>query len=210
MNMTKTFASIAEFVAFTAGLEESMRTANRAILEAACQAVEAEAKRVIGTYAYGWEQLAPATQAERVRLGFPANEPLLRTGELRESIQHTIIDDHHAEVGSDSDIAVYQELGTARIPPRSFLMQAAVHEEKLIRKIAKEIWVAALLPHSIEAAIARIVYDALKDLAHGIKESVEDLTDPNTENPHYLREVRHGVEHAIRHVVRHAMRAAKE
>ena len=32
--------------------------------------------------------------------------------------------------GSSSDVAVYQELGTSRMPRKSFLAQAALHKEK--------------------------------------------------------------------------------
>lgn len=105
-------------------------------LDAAGEIVEKEAKRVIGTYDYGWPQLAESTQEQRGYLGYPTNEPLLRSGDLRDSISHEVVEEEHAcYVGSDSPIAVYQELGTSRIPPRSFLGGAArakeheVHEE---------------------------------------------------------------------------------
>ncbi len=197
------FKDIAGFVAFAGGLGVTVEHANRHILEISAKAIEDEAKRVIGTYDYDWKQLSPATQADRVRQGFPANEPLLRTGELRDSIEHKIIDDHHAEVGSNSDIAVYQELGTANIPPRSFLAQAAMHKEKQIRKIAGELWHAALLPHALNGVIARIAYDALHSFAHSIKEDIEDLTNPNSSDTGPPTEQIHrGAEHVVGHIVR--------
>jgi hypothetical protein len=52
-----------------------MKRAEREILKITAQTVENEAKRVIGTYDYDWPQLAASTQAQRVRKGFPANEP---------------------------------------------------------------------------------------------------------------------------------------
>jgi hypothetical protein len=196
--MTMFFKDITEFVAFSAGIGETMNKANHEILEIACQVIEGEAKRVIGTYDYDWPQLAASTQAQRVHEGFPANEPLLKTGELRDSIEHTIIDSHHAEVGSNSDIAVYQELGTASIPPRSFLMQAAVHKEKEVVHIAKELSKAALLPHSLQGAIAKIAFEALRDLGHGVREAAEDLMSSNSEPPS-PRDVARGVGHAANH-----------
>jgi hypothetical protein len=108
--------------------------------------VETEAKRVIGTYDYGWPELAESTQADRVRQGCLADEPLLRTGD---SIEHTIISDHEAQVGSNNDIAVYQELGTSRIPPRSFLAQAAVHAEKEVAHEMGRHLVQAMLPRGV-------------------------------------------------------------
>jgi hypothetical protein len=130
--------SLTSFAAFATGLAVEIDKAQRHAIEKAAVMIETEAKRVIGQYAdgYDWPQLADATQEERARLGFPPNEPLLRTGEMRDSIEHTIISSREAEVGSDSDIAVYQELGTSKIPPRSFLVQAAIHkEEDIVRMI---------------------------------------------------------------------------
>jgi phage gpG-like protein len=68
----------------------------------------------------------------KAELGFaPPDNPLLRTGELAESIEVTA-DRDEAEIGSNEDIAVYQEMGTpdARfpIPARSFLGGAAVRK----------------------------------------------------------------------------------
>lgn len=99
-------------------------------LEKAAQLIEKEAKRVIGTYEYGWPQLAPSTLAQK-----HANTPLLETGEMRASIQHNS-DGREAHIGSNSDKAVWQELGTARgIPPRSFLAETARRKEGEVREI---------------------------------------------------------------------------
>lgn len=99
-------------------------------LEGACKIVEEEAKDVIGTYRYNWPQLAESTQADREHKGYPPNEPLLREGTLRDSIEHTVIPIESAGyVGSNNKIAVYQELGTNSIPPRSFLEGAARAKE---------------------------------------------------------------------------------
>ena len=124
---------MAEFTlrSFAAALGELaiMHQAEREGLEKAATIVETEAKRVIGTYDYDWVELAQSTQTDRMQRGFPPNEPLLRTGELRDSIQHTV-GDREAHIGSNNQKAVWQELGTSRIPPRSFLGAAAVHKEK--------------------------------------------------------------------------------
>ncbi len=93
-------------------------------LEKAAVIVETEAKRVIGTYDYGWPALAESTLARKA-----ANTPLLETGEMRASIKHQVAP-RAANIGSNSDIAVYQELGTATIPARSFLGGAAAHKGK--------------------------------------------------------------------------------
>jgi phage gpG-like protein len=98
-----------------------------AALERAAIIVETEAKRVIGTYDYDWPQLQAKTVARKAN----GNTPLLETGEMRDSIEHKV-GEHEAHVGSNNQKAVYQELGTSRIPPRSFLMGAAMHKERQI------------------------------------------------------------------------------
>ena len=106
-------------------------------LEKAAQIVEDEAKRVIGTYEYGWPPLAPATLAQK-----QADTPLYETGEMRDSIEHYVDRDRlYGEVGSNNPKAVWQELGTftaagsQHIPPRSFLMGAAMHKEDEIHRL---------------------------------------------------------------------------
>ena len=103
--------------------------------EAVMAEAEIEAKKVIGTYLYGWPQLAPSTQADRVHHGYAANEPLLRTGEMRDSIEHkTTIEPYGSAgvLGSYSLIALWQEMGTSRIPPRPFLGGAMMRAGPLI------------------------------------------------------------------------------
>lgn len=116
-------------------------------LTRAAELVEHEAKAEIGHYqdAAGplaeWAQLAPSTIAEKEALGYaPPDNPLLREGDLRDSIGHKVethfnLSGGEAAIGSDSDIAVYQELGTGHIPPRSFLGGAAVREEEKVVEI---------------------------------------------------------------------------
>ena len=138
--------SLVGFAAHLTALKAEMAIETHEALEHAALLVETEAKAEIGTYqgAAGpfaaWATLAAFTQADRVAKGYPADEPLLRTGEMRDSIEHTI-GVHEAEVGSNSDIAVYQELGThgggwgGPIPPRSFLGGAAFRKSHEIRDV---------------------------------------------------------------------------
>jgi len=93
--------------------------------------IEETAKEEIGVYqpAYGpfkpWAPLAESTKADRVRQGYSEDEPLLRSGELRESIQSEIVG-LAAIVGTKSEIGLWQEVGTASIPPRPFIGPAYV------------------------------------------------------------------------------------
>jgi hypothetical protein len=137
--------SLTGFAAFLTGIVVESDHLNREALKEGCKVLQEESKRVIGTYDYGWQQLAEATKKDRVSKGYPENEPLLRTGAMKESIEFTVINAHEAEVGSDSDIAVYQELGTSTIPARSFLAGAASDKEKEIVTILAEHSLAPLL-----------------------------------------------------------------
>lgn len=102
----------------------------------ACQLLEDSAKHAIGTYEFDWPQLADATQEQRVSLGFSANEPLLRTGELKNSIEHKVSSDgKDGWVGTDVPYAKYHEFGTSKIPARPFLGGALAQNEEKIKDI---------------------------------------------------------------------------
>lgn len=95
--------------------------------------IEETAKEEIGVYqpAYGpfdaWAPLAESTKAERVRLGYSEDEPLLRSGELRDSIQSEVMG-LAAIVGTKKEIGLWLEVGTDRIPPRPFIGPAYVRK----------------------------------------------------------------------------------
>lgn len=95
--------------------------------------IEETAKEEIGVYqpAYGsfdaWAPLAESTKADRVRQGYSEDEPLLRSGELRESIQSEVVG-LAAIVGTKSKIGLWQEVGTKHIPPRPFIGPAYVRK----------------------------------------------------------------------------------
>ncbi len=171
--------TLAGFAAFCAEeLVDNVDTAREEALELGAKAIQAEAKRVIGTYDYGWPQLAPATQADREHQGFPANEPLLRTGEMRDSIHYAIITPgKEAEIGSNSDIAFYQELGTSTIPARSFLASSAARLEKPIIKMIRKTVGAAVEGRNIAGEIAKIAVEVAHDLAHDAGELLEGDDD---------------------------------
>lgn len=109
--------------------------------------VEKEAKEEIGEYqeAVGpypaWAPLAETTlngwrgHPGKIELGYaPPDNPLLREGDLRDSISYTV--EHLAvSIGSSSDVMLYQEQGTATIPPRPVLGPAAFKSKHVIEKL---------------------------------------------------------------------------
>lgn len=129
-------------------------------LEKSCELVEAEAKAEIGNYqgAAGpfaaWAPLAESTLDDKERKGFGVPDPLLRTGDMRDSIEH-VVGGRSGFVGSDSDIAVYQEIGTAKIPPRSFLGHAAVTKEDDIHSVTGRLIFGALISGETRIALPR-------------------------------------------------------
>jgi hypothetical protein len=115
--------------------------------------IEKTAKSEIGVYQESvgpfpaWAPLADSTEEEKARLGYPTDAPLLRTGDMRESITHER-DGLEGVVGSDSDILVYQELGTEKIPPRPVMGPAAFTNKKHIERIIGHAAVSGLLGDS--------------------------------------------------------------
>lgn len=106
------------------------------LTEESAKIIQKNAKARLGEYQdytgpfNSWSELADSTKADRVAQGYSENEPLLRTGELRDSIEISRRHDE-AVVGSTSDVALWQELGTDRgIPPRPFLGPAG-YDSKL-------------------------------------------------------------------------------
>jgi HK97 gp10 family phage protein len=141
--------SLAGFVTKLAELSIATHTESKRALEAAARIVEAEAKSEIshlqdeaGPFA-PWADLKAATIEEKVKLGLPPDindegSPLLRTGEMRDSIEHTVVMDGFggtAYVGSNDPKAEYQELGTDRIPPRSFLGGGLFRKEEEVKEL---------------------------------------------------------------------------
>lgn len=132
--------SIASFMNELALMAPRVALEQHAALKKAAQVVEKEAKQEFGVYqgAIGpfakWEELADSTKLDRAAKGFTENDPLLRTGKLRDSISHEV---HglSAAVGSTEDVMVYQELGTEKIPPRPVLAPALLRKEKQVLKL---------------------------------------------------------------------------
>lgn len=147
--MTGEFDDIASFIGHLLACEVAIVAAEHKALDAACRVIERDAKRQIGHYQDevggfpAWAELADSTEEEKARLGFPLGAPLLRTGELRDSIEHEV-SGLEGVVGSKSDIAAYQEFGTATIPARPFIGSAAFKSRAAVERILGEALVIGL------------------------------------------------------------------
>ena len=155
--------SIGEAITLFAGLATEVHHHAHHALEKAAEVVEAEAKAEIGHYQgkagpfAAWAELADSTKDDRVKKGYSENDPLLREGTLRDSIHHKVemtgIAKGEAHIGSDNPIAVYQELGTAKIPPRSFLGGALVRKTAEVLKLCGHGTMRALHGQSMTAPV---------------------------------------------------------
>jgi hypothetical protein len=98
------------------------------------EAVAVEAKSYIGHELPEWPALAPSTVQEKTRLGYTGHlsptDPLLRAAQMRESISAEVdAGTLTGVVGATDPVAIFQELGTERIPPRPFLSTAMLGAE---------------------------------------------------------------------------------
>jgi hypothetical protein len=168
--------SLLGFIAELPAIEADLHAAGPKIIERACQMVQKKAKSAIGKEHELWAPLAESTIADKRHHGFPTPKPLLRTGELRDSIEYTV---HELEgsVGSNLDRAVWQELGTSRIPPRSFLVSSAIASEDKIHRMAGATAVGALCGYGRNARDVREILHLLHAAGHKFKEAIDDLLD---------------------------------
>jgi phage gpG-like protein len=161
--------TLIEAAAKFSAIGRDMETLGPAIIARACEMVCAEAKRVIGEGYPEWPALQPETLARKMMA-----TPLLETGEMRASIEWQA---HGLEgaVGSNNDKAVWHELGTSRIPPRSFLVGAAVHMGPKIEKLAARAVMAVMAGRGLYTSELRELIHLLKHAAHQVKEDVEEM-----------------------------------
>lgn len=135
------FKSFGAFAAHLIALHARDKIVEHEALEHACVEIEDRAKAKFGEYQAeagpfaAWAPLAQSTIDDRVAKGFTPDDPLLRSGETRDSIDHKVVA-NEGHVGSDSDVLLWLELGTSKMPPRSTLGAAAF---EMGPKIAEEI-----------------------------------------------------------------------
>lgn len=122
----KTYNSLNEF---SRNLSKSILQSpikEKMLLEEIGKSLVKQAKNKIGVQQPGWEPLSVHTIDDKIRKGYLFSgdgNPLFRSGELHDSIEHRV-ETHKVAVGSDSDVALWQEKGTTGphpIPARSYL-----------------------------------------------------------------------------------------
>jgi phage gpG-like protein len=169
--------SLLSFVAHLHTIDRDLHEVGPAIVARACEMVAKQAKSAIGKRHELWPALKPETIARKLR----GNTPLLETGELRDSIEWTA-SGLEGQVGSNNDKAVWHELGTYHIPPRSFLASSAISMEDRIHKMAERAVIAVLEGRGLHSAEMRELLHLLGLAYHNVKEAVETITDEHDEN----------------------------
>lgn len=133
--------SLASLAVHLTEIALEQREVERHALEKVGHIIERRAKVKIGEYQAeagpfaAWAELADSTKADRVRQGYSEDEPGLRSGGMRDSIESTV-EVPEVQTGSNDDKLVFFEMGTRNQPPRSVLGGAVVDEmDKIIDTI---------------------------------------------------------------------------
>ncbi len=168
---------IAGFAAHLLTIERDLNTAAEATVMAGAHVIKARAQDAIGHQdnGFNWPPLKPATIASK-RYG---NTPLYETGALKASIEvagpfHEGAGTVSAIVGTADEKAAYHEFGTSKIPPRPFMLPAAIDSEKAIVKIARK-QVAAAFAGGAAFREMRELLHAAKEIYRAGREVVESL-----------------------------------
>jgi hypothetical protein len=168
--------TLLEFAAKCATMEADVELAKQVAVKRACQMVEKEAKRALGTYKFGWEPLKPETIAHKATGG----SPLLETGGLRASISYFVTEEGRETVGyvgTPLKIGLYQEVGTRHLPPRPFLSAAMMVKEKAIVEMTGRLVMAALTPGGPNFRELREIIHLVREAGREIKKLWDELVD---------------------------------
>jgi len=128
--------TLAEFSKVVADMAKRVPIEIANVAELTGLSAKAKARSLIGQERPEWPPLADVTVEEKTRLGYvgrvSATDPLLRTGEMRDSIEFEVLEAPGTGVSvaiySNNEKAVIHELGGDYVPPRPFLA-TALHEE---------------------------------------------------------------------------------
>jgi HK97 gp10 family phage protein len=139
--------SLADGALYFTGLSLGVERATKKAVTKACMVIRDEAKRVLGTYDYGWPSLAEST-IERKETG---DSPGLETGAMRKSITYSVDGTRMnwvGTIGTSDPHALFFELGTIHQPPRSFLGGAAMAKERKVKRILGHDFCHNIFSHS--------------------------------------------------------------
>lgn len=131
------FRGLNELIAHTVKVAALCDEAVHEGLEGVTSKLLSDTRATFGHYQEGagpfgaWPELAERTKADRVALGFSENDPLMRSGELRDSY-YKLVQGMEGGVGSDLGKALGMEIGDPikNIPARSTIGLTFARTEK--------------------------------------------------------------------------------
>jgi hypothetical protein len=144
------FNSISGFIKHIGAMALVQHEAEQAVLKDVVDHLKHVAMEKFGHYQPGageiaeWQELAESTKEDRVAQGFTENDPLLRSGTLRDTTD-TRVGDGVGYMGSDDPIMLYQEVGTAHIPPRSVYGLTGAQEAEHVANMVGRALASALV-----------------------------------------------------------------
>lgn len=135
-------------------------------------------KNIIGHEQSSWAPLAPATIAQKAK----GNTPLLETGEYKASITWEApfwegVNVCAGWIGTNDPKAVWQEFGTARIPPRPVFGLVAMGRGEQAAQIVGASVASAMIHGGHNYHDLREFLHALRELGRELKELVDDDDD---------------------------------
>lgn len=139
--VTQEIESLEAFAFAIVAMEVAWREQRVKALKTVGKLVATDAKNQIGEYqsAVGnypaWADLAESTEEEKARLGAPANAPLLRFGDLKDSFTSEVEGVEAVVIGSTDPVMEYHEFGTSKMPPRPVLGPALYKNIEKIQEI---------------------------------------------------------------------------
>jgi hypothetical protein len=140
------FSSPKQFAAHLVRLAAESHEVMHHAVNLSAEEIKLTARGMIGQYqeAVGpypkWEDLADSTEAEKARLGYSVDAPLLRTADMQKSIEQKTVG-AEAAIGSNDQKMIWHELGTEHIPPRPVLGPAAMHsKDRVTHLIGKTVF----------------------------------------------------------------------
>jgi hypothetical protein len=159
------FHGFGELIEHAVGLAEVMEEVLHEGMEAITAKLLHDTREKFGEYQGGagpfqpWPPLASATIADREARGFSPDEPLLRTGELRDSY-YKQVEGLEGGVGSDLDKALGMEVGdpAKNVPARPTVGLAfAENEEKLFKLTGISLEAALIYGRGVSKAYSSLV-----------------------------------------------------
>lgn len=142
---TRDFDNPLAFAMHLATLSVTIHRAEHRAMDQVGKLVEKDAKARLGEYQQtvgpfpSWDSLADSTKADRVRQGYPEDQPGVRSGEMRDSITHEA-SAHDVVIGSPEEKMLWFELGTEKQPPRPALGPAVFsNKDEIASTIGKAV-----------------------------------------------------------------------